>query len=134
MRLYPPIAALLTRRATRDLRMGRWMIPRGTLVRVTPWVLQRDPRVFEQPQAFRPERFMPDAPPPPRGAWMPFGVGPRVCIGQYFAMLEMTMIAALLLQRYTLEPPADARPVRPVMHVTVRPEGGIRLRMRRRRP
>ena len=134
MRLYPPIAGLLTRRATRDLRMGRWMIPRGTLVRVTPWVLQRDPRVFEQPQAFRPERFMPDAPPPPRGAWMPFGVGPRVCIGQYFAMLEMTMIAALLLQRYTLEPPADARPVRPVMHVTVRPEGGIRLRMRRRLP
>ena len=65
---------------------------------------------------------------------MPFGVGPRVCIGQYFAMLEMTMIAALLLQRYTLEPPADARPVRPVMHVTVRPEESIRLRMRRRLP
>jgi len=132
MRLYPPIAALMTRRATQDFPLGRWRIPRGTVLRITPWVLQRDARVFEQPEAFRPERFLPDAPPPPRGAWMPFGAGPRVCIGQHFAMLEMSLIAALLLQRYTLELPADARPVRPVMHVTLRPEGDMRLRLRRR--
>ena len=132
MRLYPPIAALLTRRATQDLQVGRWTVPRGTLVRVTPWVLQRDPRVFEQPEAFRPERFAPDAPPPPRGAWMPFGSGPRVCIGQHFAMLEMTLLAAMLLQRYTLELPDGAGPVRPVMQVTLRPEGDMRLLLRRR--
>jgi len=132
MRLYPPIAALLTRRATEDLQLGRWKIPRGTLLRITPWVLQRDARVFDQPEFFRPERFMPDAPPPPRGAWMPFGAGPRVCIGQHFAMLEMTLIAAMLLQRYTLERPAGAPPWRSVMHVTLRPEGDVRLRLRRR--
>jgi len=132
MRLYPPIAGLLTRRATEDLQLGRWKIPRGTLLRITPWVLQRDARVFDQPEFFRPERFMPDAPPPPRGAWMPFGAGPRVCIGQHFAMLEMTLIAAMLLQRYTLERPAGAPPWRSVMHVTLRPEGDVRLRLRRR--
>jgi cytochrome P450 len=101
-------------------------------VRITPWVLQRDARVFDDPDAFRPERFMPGAPPPARGAWMPFGTGPRVCIGQHFAMLEMTLLSAMLLQRYTLELPADAPPLQPVMHVTLRPEGGVRLRLRRR--
>lgn len=132
MRLFPPVAALMTRRATQDLQVGPWTIPKGTLVRLTPWVLQRDARVFDAPDTFRPERFMPGAPPPARGAWMPFGTGPRVCIGQHFAMLEMTLLSAMLLQRYTLELPADAKPVRPVMHVTLRPEGGVRLRLRRR--
>ena len=134
MRLYPPVAALMTRRTTQELEVGGWTLARGTLIRITPWVLQRDPRSFERPDDFLPERFLPEAEAPPRGAWMPFGSGPRVCIGQHFAMLEMGLIAALLLQRYTLELPAgaSAEPCKPVMNVTLRPEGGLRLLMRRR--
>ncbi|MEX8519044.1 MAG: cytochrome P450 [Leptothrix sp. (in: b-proteobacteria)] len=132
MRLYPPIAALLTRRTTQAIQVGGWTIPRGALLYVTPWVLQRDARWFEQPEAFRPERFLPDAPPPPRGAWIAFGVGPRVCIGQHFAMLEMTLVAAMLLQRYTLTLPADAPPAEPVLNVTLRPCHGLTLLLRRR--
>ena len=132
MRLYPPVAALMTRRATQDLQVGPWTIPKGTLVRLTPWVLQRDARVFDDPDTFRPDRFLPGAPPPARGAWMPFGTGPRVCIGQHFAMLEMTLVAALLLQRYRLVLPPGTAPAELMLNVTLRPRGGVRLTLARR--
>jgi cytochrome P450 len=132
MRLYPPVAAIMTRRTTHELQIGGWQIPRGAMLRITPWVLQRDPRWFPEPEAFRPERFLPDAEAPPRGAWMPFGAGPRVCIGQHFAMLEMTLVAAMLLQRYRLDLPADAAPCEPELNVTLRPRGGVTLTLVRR--
>ncbi len=132
MRLYPPVAAVFTRRAKQDITVGGWTLPRGALIRITPWVLQRDARSFQEPLQFRPERFMPGAPPPPRGAWMPFGAGPRVCLGQHFAMLEMTLIAALLLQRYTLALPAGTAPAEAVLNVTLRPRERLRLQLRRR--
>jgi cytochrome P450 len=75
-------------------------------------------RLLAEPEAFGPERFLPDAEPPPRGAWMPFGAGPRVCIGQHFAMLEMKLVAAMLLQRYHLVLPVDAPICVPELHVT----------------
>ena len=131
MRLYPPIAALLTRRAKRGFTLAGRALPAGTLLRVTPWVIQRDPRWFPEPEAFRPERFLADEPTQPRSAWMPFGVGPRVCIGQHFAMLEMTLVAALLLQRCTLEALPDEPPPQPRMYVTLRPAAPLRLRLRR---
>lgn len=132
MRLYPPVAAVMTRRTTREITLGGRTIAAGALLRITPWVLQRDGRWFDEPGAFRPERFLPDAPPPPRGAWMPFGAGPRVCIGQHFAMLEMTLVAAMLLQRYDLKLPAGAPPAEPVLNVTLRPRGGVQLLLVRR--
>jgi len=132
MRLYPPIAAVMTRRATADLRVQGYTIPRGTMLRITPWVLQRDPRSFPEPEAFRPERFLPGAPPPPRGAWLPFGTGPRVCIGQHFAMQEMVLAGAMLLQRCTLALPPGTPPAVPELNVTLRPRGGLRLRLARR--
>jgi cytochrome P450 len=134
MRLYPPVAAIMSRRTTQAMTLGGWQIPRGAMLRVTPWVLQRDPRWFPQPEAFKPEHFLPDREPPPRGAWMPFGAGPRVCIGQHFAMLEMTLVGAMLLQRYRLEMPADAAPCEPELHVTLRPRGGVRLQLVRLSP
>ncbi|MBQ0961006.1 cytochrome P450 [Ideonella sp. 4Y11] len=132
MRLYPPIAALLTRRVKRPFALAGRTVPAGTLLRVTPWVIQHDPRWFPEPQAFHPERFLVDEPAQPRSAWMPFGVGPRVCIGQHFAMLEMTLVAALLLQRCTLETLPHEPPPQPRMYVTLRPDAPLRLRLRRR--
>jgi cytochrome P450 len=132
MRLYPPVAGLLTRRLTRDITLGGVRLPARTLVRVTPWLLHRDPRWWPQPLAFQPERFLPGAAHEvARGAYIPFGIGPRVCLGQHFAVLEMTLIAALLLQRFELAPVGDEAP-RPRMAVTLRPDGGLTLRLRRR--
>ena len=134
MRLYPPVAAILTRRLTRDVTLGGVHLPARTLVRVTPWLLHRDPRWWpDAPLAFKPERFLPGAPDIPRGAYIPFGLGPRVCLGQHFAVLEMTLIAALVLQRFELSPVGSETP-RPRMAVTLRPEGGLTLRLTKRTP
>ncbi len=132
MRLYPPVAAVLTRRLTRDITLGGVHLPARTLVRVTPWLLHRDPASWPDPLAFQPERFLPDAPQEiPRGAYIPFGLGPRVCLGQHFAVLEMTLIAALVLQRFTLAPVSADAP-QPRMAVTLRPENGLALNLVRR--
>lgn len=131
MRLFPPIGALLSRRTTKAIVLGGWHIPKGALLRITLWQLHRDPRYFTEPHAFCPERFLPDAPPPPRGAWMPFGAGPRVCIGQHFAMLEMTLLAAMLLQRYRMFLSDDALHIKPAMNVTLRPSSPLRLCLQR---
>lgn len=132
LRLYPPAPSLTARRTTQEMQVAGWRIPRRTLVFIVPWVAHHDARWFPEPEAFRPERFTADTPPPPRGAWMPFGTGPRVCIGQHFAMLEMTLVAAMLLQRYALHTePGQAEP-RPVLNVTLRPAQSIWLRLARR--
>jgi cytochrome P450 len=133
MRLYPPVAAIMTRRLTREITLRGVRLPARTLVRVTPWLLHRDPRWWpREPEAFRPERFMAatgSAPDPIlRGAYIPFGLGPRVCLGQHFAQLEMNVIAAMLLQRFRLETLTDTPPT-PRLAVTLRPEGGVRLKL-----
>jgi cytochrome P450 len=133
MRLYPPIAAVLTRRVTRPFDLNGRTVSAGTLLRITPWIIQRDARWFPDPERFEPERFLAGTQAAPRSAWMPFGVGPRVCIGQHFAMLEMTLVAAMLLQRCTLHlVPAEAEPS-PRLFVTLRPAAPLKLRLRRRR-
>lgn len=136
LRLYPPVGALMTRRTRAPVQAGPYTLPAGALVRVSPWVVQRDARWYPAPETYRPERFLPvhlggDAP-PPRGAWLPFGTGPRVCIGQHFAMLEMTLVAAMLLQRHRLAPLPGDRLGAPEMQVTLRPAGGLRLQLARR--
>ena len=131
MRLFPPVAAIMTRRTTRPITVGGHALPARALVRVTPWVMHRDPRFFPEPEAFRPERFMPGAEVPPRGAYVPFGLGPRVCLGQHFAVLEMTLIAAMLLQRYRIEATTTPMP-EPRLNVTLRPSTPVLLRLHRR--
>lgn len=120
LRLYPPAALLFTRRACQNIKAGPWTIPKGSLIAITPYVIQRDPRWFDAPDEFRPERFM-NSIEIPRGTWMPFGVGPRVCIGQHFAMLEMGLIAAMLMQRFGLTWPEDATWPKTNLGVTLRP-------------
>jgi cytochrome P450 len=120
------------RRTTRPIVIGGHAVPARTMLRVTPWVQHHDARWFEEPERFRPERFLPDAPPPPRGAYLPFGVGPRVCLGQHFALLEMTIVASMLLQRFTFEASKGAPMPEPRLDVTLRPATSASLRVRPR--
>jgi len=131
MRLYPPVAAIMSRRTTAPITLDGWHIPKGAMLRITPWVLHHDERWFDQAHAFQPQRFMDGAPPIPKGAWMPFGAGPRVCLGQHFAMVEMTLLSAMLLQRFTLALPEGSAPCTPELHVTLRPKQSVQLRLRR---
>ena len=94
----------------------------------------RDARWFESPDEFKPERFMPGAPDIPRGTWMPFGTGPRVCIGQHFAMMEMGLIAAMLMQRFTLQWPEGAAWHAADLAITLRPATAMALRLEPRTP
>ena len=90
LRLYPP-AFTMMRVAIGPDRAGDLEIPRGAVLMVAPWVLHRHRRLWRDPDAFDPSRFLPDRPQPPRFAYLPFGAGPRVCVGAQFAMAEATL-------------------------------------------
>ena len=128
MRLYPVAPLLFTRRLTAPVSLGHWNLPVGTLVAIPVQVIHHDPRWYPEPLAFLPQRFAPEAPAIPRGAFLPFGTGPRVCLGQNLAMAEMTVIAAMILQRFSLSVPHGMLPPQPTMKVTLRP--GIPLNLK----
>ncbi|MBC7684755.1 MAG: cytochrome P450 [Bdellovibrionales bacterium] len=130
LRLYPAAPVLLSRRSTQAMTLGRWQLPAGTMFMVPLQLMQRDARWFPDPEAFRPERFGSGAPDVPRGAFMPFGTGPRVCLGQHLATTEMAVIAAMLLQRFALSVPDGTAPPRPAFNITLRPECPLRLRLK----
>ncbi|THC45023.1 cytochrome P450 [Massilia sp. Mn16-1_5] len=132
LRLYPAAPVLLTRRTRQPIALGGWRFPARTMFTVPVGLLQRDPRLFPEPEAFRPERFAGDASDRVRGAWMPFGTGPRVCIGQHLALAEMTVIAAMFLQRFTVRPRDNMAPPEPVFNITLRPREPLRLVLERR--
>lgn len=127
MRLYPAAPILISRRASRPIALGGWQLPARTLFMLPIQLMHRDARWFPQPHAFRPERFADGAPAVPRGAYMPFGTGPRVCLGQHLAMTEMTVIAAMVLQRFVLSAPAGMAVPKPVLNVTLRPDRALHL-------
>jgi cytochrome P450 len=103
-----------------------------TLVMAAPWLIQRKPDLWPEPERFRPERFLdPAARAIPKHAFIPFGLGPRICAGAAFGMAEMTVILAGVVQRFDLDP-APARGVEPGVRLTLRPKGGLRLGLRRR--
>src|SRR5262249_39384627 len=98
----------------------------------SPWVLHRDPRYFERPLEFRPQRWSADlASQLPRFAYIPFGGGPRICIGNRFAMMEAVLILATVASRFRLEWQKD-RVVAPFPSITLRPKDGIWVRATRR--
>lgn len=135
MRLYPPSVAMFTRVAQRDLKLGDGsvLIPKGTLVIVPIWNLHHDPRSFPAPMEFRPERFLPGAPGFPRGAYMPFGAGPHVCLGQHFAAIEMALIAARLITEFDLALPSGSTLPEPVVDLALKPKTRMRVQFTRRR-
>jgi cytochrome P450 len=131
MRLYPPAYAL-GRQARTATEAGGQPVPAGVIVILPTWVVQRDARWFEDPEAFRPERWEGDrARRLPRFAYFPFGGGPRQCIGSGFAMMEACLLLATLAQRFrlTLEP---GQRITPMPYVTLRPEPGMRMVLEQR--
>ncbi|MEX1369422.1 MAG: cytochrome P450 [Nannocystaceae bacterium] len=124
MRLYPP-AWIVERQAVVEDRLGDYVIPTGTIVAVSPWVMHRHPGLWEQPERFDPERFAPGrAEGRPKHAYLPFGAGPRVCIGNNFALMEAKIILTSVAQRYRIE--VD-RPDEVALdpRVTLRPRDGM---------
>jgi cytochrome P450 len=132
LRLYSP-SWLLTRRTTADVELGGHRFARGTTVMFSLYLLHRDPAVFPEPERFDPDRWLPDrARAVPRFAMLPFGAGPRRCIGEAFGMTAETLALATLAGRWRLRPLPGAEP-RPVAELTLRPDA-LRMRLEPRRP
>jgi len=129
LRLYPPVWAF-ARTPREDVVVNQVEIAAVTQVIVSPWSLHRDPRFFEAPERFWPERWL-ERPSPPRFSYLPFGAGPRVCIGSHFALTEAALILATIVQNCDIElepdPPLELSP-----SITLRPRGPVPMRWRRR--
>lgn len=131
LRLYPPVW-VIGREAIEEVRIGDYIVPPRTQIMMSPWVIHRSPRNFDAPAEFRPERWTGDFRRRlPRFSYFPFGGGPRICIGERFAMLETMLVLATVLRRFRLTP-RDDRPVGQVPSITLRPKGGIWLRLEER--
>lgn len=103
MRLYPP-AWTIGREATDDIELRDHRIAKGTQIMISQWVVHRDPRWFPNPEGFDPDRWLPERSEGlPRYAYFPFGGGPRVCIGNHFAMMEAALALATIVQRHRIE-------------------------------
>ena len=147
MRLYPP-AYVQGREATEDVTLGDYVVPQGMVVLFSQWVMHRDARYWSSPTAFRPERWLsgsaplspgstlkrpstPEGEPLPRFAYFPFGGGPRLCIGNQFAMMEAILLLASIAQRYRLRV-APGTEVAPWTGITLRPKNGVRVTLEER--
>jgi cytochrome P450 len=131
MRLYPPVASLSREAVGHDDLVGR-RIRMGTLILMVPWVLHRHRLLWNDPDAFDPSRFLPGAREKiDRFAYLPFGAGPRVCIGATFALQEAVIVLATIMREFRLEH-AKGHDVRPVQRITLRPQGGMPMHLYRR--
>ena len=130
MRLYPPAYVIVRAARQPDEVAGVAMKP-GDLAIISPWVLHRHRKRWHEPDAFVPERFLPGASAVDRFAYLPFGVGPRVCIGAHFALTEATLVLAELMRSFRIEL-VTSRPVLPVAVVTTQPDHAPLFRLHRR--
>jgi cytochrome P450 len=131
MRLYPP-AWGFSRQALADDQLGGFRLPRGWLAFVIPYVLHRLPAFWPDPERFDPERFLPErSADRPKFVYLPFGAGPRQCIGNHFALIEAQLIVATLAQRYRLHL-VPGHPVTPWALITLRPRFGMPMTIERR--
>jgi len=124
LRLYPP-AWMLSRAAIQDDIVGGFRVPRGSYVLILPWVLHRHPKLWENPEVFDPDRFLPEREKErPRFTFFPFGGGPHQCIGNQFALMELVLVLATLLQRVRLDL-APGYSLVPAPAITLRPRPGV---------
>jgi cytochrome P450 len=132
LRVFPPVY-ILAREVTRTFEIGGFSVPKGDQIGVSPYAMHKDARFYADPEHFDPERWLDgrcDA--LPRFAYLPFGGGPRVCIGNHFAMMEIAIVLTMLMQDLELTVvPGFKLELEPI--VTLRPKHGIRMLVRRRR-
>ena len=137
IRLYPP-AWIMGRRTLVDMTIGGWQIPSGSIILGSPWILHRDPTLWDSATSFRPDRWLDadgkfdeSAPGVPRGAWIPFGFGNRRCIGEQFAWTEATLLLATIGSAWRPElVPGTA--VETQAAVTLRPRNGLPMVLHKR--
>jgi len=126
VRLYPP-AWSLARTAAEDFEIGGYLVPAGSNVVMSQWIMHRDPRFFPSPEQFDPGRWFEEHTQRlPRFAYFPFGGGPRYCVGASFAMMEATLLLAAIAQRFRLRM-VPGHKVVPVPSITLRPKYGIKM-------
>jgi unspecific monooxygenase len=130
MRLYPPAFLIARAAAGPDTIDGR-AVSKNDIVLISPWLLHRHEKRWTDPNAFIPARFMPGTPPPDRYAYLPFGVGPRICVGAHFALVEATLALAKVIGAFRVEL-LDNEPVLPVGVVTTQPDRSPHFRIARR--
>ncbi|MCA9657216.1 MAG: cytochrome P450 [Myxococcales bacterium] len=130
LRLYPPFW-VFPRHVAEDDELGGYAIPKGSTVMISPFLTHRHPDLWPMPERFDPERFLADdAPRRARASAIYFGFGPRTCVGNHLALLETTAVIGCLAQRFELT--GDGRPPVPEFATTLRPRGGLKMRIRRR--
>lgn len=131
MRLYPPAWAI-GREALADDEIGGYHIPKGSQLIMCTYAVHRNPRLWENPEKFDPERFTPEKQKDRhKYAYFPFGGGPRLCIGNGFALMEMQLVLAMITQRYQLAL-APGHPVEPLPLITLKPKFGLNMHIRQR--
>jgi cytochrome P450 len=130
MRLYPP-AWSLARTVAKEVEVDGYTLPVGSNVVMSPWILHRDPRFFEQPEEFNPDRWTAEAVQRlPKFAYFPFGGGPRLCIGASFAVMEANLLLATVARRFRLRL-VPGHPVATLPSITLRPKHGMRMSLAR---
>jgi cytochrome P450 len=131
MRLYPPVWALV-RNPIKDCQIAGYRIPARTTLIMSQWVMHRDPRYYDEPERFNPDRWL-DARSKdlPKFAYFPFGGGPRTCIGTSFATTEAALVLATIAQKYQIRVAPDCK-VEPIPTITLRPRHGIQVAITRR--
>lgn len=128
MRILPP-AWLIGRRPTENVEIAGYNIDPEASIAICSYAFHRNPTIFPEPDTFNPDRFLTD---PPKYAYLPFGAGAHICIGQPFAMLETSFILSTIAQHFWIEPAYD-QPVEPEPLITLRPKNGIKVRLTKRK-
>ena len=132
LRLYPP-AHTIARTALGEDRIGGVRVPAGAFISISMYVTHRNPNLWPQPERFDPERFAPaEVARRHRFAYLPFGGGPRICIGSSFALAEAQVVVATIAQRYQVRL-APGQIVEPIGLITLRPKGGMKVTLEPRR-
>lgn len=126
LRIFPP-GWVVSRRALGEDVLGGYEIPKDAVIIISPWATHRHPAAWEDGMKFSPERFLPEAASPKKGTYLPFGIGPRQCIGKDFALLESALLIAQVLQKYRVEPVTGTPEVKAA--VMARPKGGLPMKI-----
>jgi cytochrome P450 len=129
MRLYPPVP-LMGREAAVDTQIGDYEIPQGMAIMISQWVMHRHPKYFENPEVFQPERWTQEFEKQlPKGVYIPFGDGPRICIGKGFAQMEAALLLATIAQRFQIDL-VPGYPIVPQPSITLRPVNGLKVQLK----